>query len=245
MDRSAFLHSVRTALGRPTGSSAPEYPPLKAGAEEQQQKTADIESRVAGKRAELLTKLTDVAARQGWQVCRVASDADAVAYVVSLAMEKGARSVVRSAHGVFQRMELDDALGSQGVQVTVAATGQLGNRATLRQVMANADIGVTGVDYAVAETGSVALVPRQGVSRLVSLLPPVHVAIVEPQQVYESLDDVFTLRRMAFLEGGGDMGSYLSFISGPSRTADIEQTIVVGVHGPVEVHLVVVDNPTL
>ena len=76
---------------------------------------------------------------------------------------------------------------------------------------------------------------------MVSLLPPVHVAIVESNQVYESLDDLFALRRLAFLQGRGDMGSYLSLISGPSRTADIEQTIVVGVHGPVEVHMVILE----
>ena len=74
------------------------------------------------------------------------------------------------------------------------------------------------------------------------LLPPVHVAIVEPHQVYETLDDLFALRRMAFLEGEGDMGSYLSLISGPSRTGDIEQTIVIGVHGPTEVHMVILNE---
>ena len=67
-------------------------------------------------------------------------------------------------------------------------------------------------------------------------------AIVERHQVYETLDDLFALRRLAFQEGRGDIGSYMSFISGPSRTADIEQTLVVGVHGPKEVHLVLLDS---
>lgn len=242
MDRATFLQSVRTALGKSPLSPVPNYAPLRPDAEQQWQKVAAIEARVAGKRDELLARLADVAARQGWQVCRAASGADALAYVVKLAREKVARSVARSAHGVFQRLALDAALAEAGAQVMVAATGQTVGREQLRQVMANADIGVTGVDYAIAETGSVVLVPRQGVSRLVSLLPPVHMAIVAPQQVYESLDDVFALRRLAFLQGNGDMGSYLSFISGPSRTADIEQTIVVGVHGPVEVHLVLLET---
>jgi L-lactate dehydrogenase complex protein LldG len=84
----------------------------------------------------------------------------------------------------------------------------------------------------------VVILPRQGLSRLVSLVPPVHIALVRAQEIVESLDNVFLLRRLDYHRNGGDMGSYLNFISGPSRTADIEQTLVVGVHGPKEVHLV-------
>ena len=89
-----------------------------------------------------------------------------------------------------------------------------------------------------AETGSVVVLPRKGLSRLVSLVPPVHLAIVRPKDLVENIDDVFLFRRLEYLRNGGDMGSYLNFITGPSRTADIEMRLVVGVHGPREVHLV-------
>jgi L-lactate dehydrogenase complex protein LldG len=108
----------------------------------------------------------------------------------------------------------------------------------LREEIVAAGVGITGADYAVAETGSVVILPRKGLSRLVSLVPPVHIALVRAREIVESLDDVFLLRRLDYYQNGGDMGSYLNFISGPSRTADIEQTLVVGVHGPKEVHLV-------
>ena len=82
------------------------------------------------------------------------------------------------------------------------------------------------------------VLPRRGLSRLVSLAPPVHLALVRPQEVVETLDDLLLLRRLEYYHNGGDMGSYLNFITGPSRTADIEMTLVVGVHGPKEAHLV-------
>ena len=92
--------------------------------------------------------------------------------------------------------------------------------------------------HAIAETGTCVILPRKGVSRVVSLLPPVHVAIVQRGQVLPSLDEFFTLHRSEFTKG--DFGSYVSFISGPSRSADIEYKLVTGVHGPGEVHLVLI-----
>ncbi len=109
-------------------------------------------------------------------------------------------------------------------------------RGAQRQGAIEAEIGVTGVDYAIAETGSCVLLPGKGVSRLVSLLPPVHVALVEVGQVLPSLDELFTLQRHEFLQD--NPGSYMNIITGPSRSADIEYTLVTGVHGPDEVHMV-------
>ena len=111
-------------------------------------------------------------------------------------------------------------------------------RQALRRRAIEGDIALTGVDYAIAETGSCVLIARKGLSRIVSLLPPVHVAVVERGQVLPSLDELFTLRRRDFLRG--DLGSYMNLITGPSRTADIEHTIVTGVHGPGEVHMVLI-----
>ena len=77
-------------------------------------------------------------------------------------------------------------------------------------------MGITGADYAIAETGSVVVLPRRGLSRLVSVVPPVHVAIVRSSDVVGTLDDLFTLRRLEYVRNGGEMGSYLNFITGPA-----------------------------
>ncbi len=239
--REEFLDNVRRSLGKSGSPEEPDYLPLKQRREDQRQRVITIEARNQARRAELLNLLSQTATRQGWKVHRTASVEGVVEYVVALAKEKRARAVVRSDHQVFRRVPVDAPLRRQGARVTTAAARRSASPGYLREEMAHADIGITGADYAIAETGTCVLVPRRGVSRMVSLLPPVHVAIVESNQVYESLDDLFALRRLAFLQGRGDMGSYLSLISGPSRTADIEQTIVVGVHGPVEVHMVILE----
>ena len=88
------------------------------------------------------------------------------------------------------------------------------------------DAGLTEVDYAVAETGTLVIRHRPEHGRLLSLVPFVHVAIVQPKQILPDLIDLFeTLAR----EGSG---SGVSMISGPSKTADIEMNTVTGVHGP-------------
>ena len=88
------------------------------------------------------------------------------------------------------------------------------------------DAGVTEVDYAVAETGTIAIRHRPEHGRLISLVPFVHVAVVEPKKLLPDLIDLFEVLAR---EGSG---SGVTMISGPSKTADIEMNTVTGVHGP-------------
>lgn len=96
-------------------------------------------------------------------------------------------------------------------------------------------VGITGAHAALADTGSVGLVHGQGRARLVSLLPPVHVALVPVQRLHATLG--------ALLASEPDLlqaSSNVVFVTGPSRTADIEMTLTRGVHGPRIVHVVFV-----
>ena len=102
-----------------------------------------------------------------------------------------------------------------------------------------ADAGVSGVDYLVAETGSIALRARPDQPRSLSLLPPVHVAVADRRQLLPDLFDLFEERLWAEEQG---LPSCLSLITGPSKTGDIELRLVTGVHGPGEVHVVLIDG---
>ena len=95
----------------------------------------------------------------------------------------------------------------------------------LRAFCATADAGVTGVDAVLAETGTIVVSSGPGRSRMVPLLPPVHIALAPTSRL---TTDLFTWTAGR----SGAMPSALTLISGPSKTADIEQTMAIGVHGP-------------
>ena len=233
-----FISSVRKALGRKAGPPERPYDRMVEERASVEKRARAMEEGLAVNRRVNVDELARVAALRGWVVHRASGVEDAVGYVYQLAEKMEARRVVRSLEGVFDDVPLDDALSSLGASVQVMAREDE-SAGSFNPI--DADLGVTGVDYAIAETGSVVILPRRGVSRVTSLLPPVHVALVKPSQTLESLDDLYLLRRVAYLRDGVDAGSYMNFITGPSRTADIEMTLVVGAHGPREVHMVILD----
>lgn len=241
-----FLASVREALGRADEPPASPYAPLQDDLAALTERAETVRERVARELPDLSRRLSEIAALRGWNVARCGGVEAALDYVVSLAKQLGATSVARSEQAVFESVPVDAALAGVGAMCWPAVYHGPDCREAVRRRLAESGMGITGADYAIAETGSVIVLPRQGLSRLVSVVPPVHVAIVRPQDILGTLDDLFALRRLEFHQsaarGNGDMGSYLNFITGPSRTADIEQTIVVGVHGPREVHMVLLDE---
>ncbi|MCH8014659.1 MAG: lactate utilization protein [Candidatus Dadabacteria bacterium] len=104
--------------------------------------------------------------------------------------------------------------------------------------MANADIGITEVDYAIADTGTLVLLTDKNQPRSVSLLPPIHVAIVRPENLVRNIKDLFIILKSR-LQNSEDITSCMTFITGPSRTADIELSLTLGVHGPKELYVVI------
>ncbi len=106
----------------------------------------------------------------------------------------------------------------------------------------SAAAGITGVDFALAESGSLVLSSATEGAQLTSLAPPVHIAFYLRSQVVGSLEEV--LQGYASSGGSGD-GRSVVVITGTSRTADIEQVLIRGVHGPREVHAVLVEASCL
>ena len=236
--KSEFLQSVRDTLGRSAGPPLERYHRLEESLADLEQRAAELRSRLRENEGQLLDRFADMAAKGGWNVYRSPGVEDAVGYIETLARRLNVQRAVRSGQPVFDGIPVDAAFSNNGATITTMVHGDTATRQSLRKEVRQAGLGLTGADYALAETGSIVILPRRGLSRLVSLVPPVHVALVRPEELLEGLDDLFLLRRLEYYRNGGEMGSYLNFITGPSRTADIEMTIVQGVHGPKEVHLV-------
>jgi len=223
MEREDFLARVRESLGRGTRTEAP--PPYRPPAPP----PAD----------ELTARLVHELAAVGGVVHRAASRAAAREAIVGILVERKTRRVVLGATDLLRELELDGALASAGIDVVVADLGDESERGALREAAFAADAGVTSADYGVADTGTLALLARRGQGRAISLLPPLHVAVLDARDVVGELAELFERVRER-----GELPSALTLITGPSRTGDIELVLTVGVHGPGELHVVVIDAAT-
>ncbi|HUG77335.1 MAG TPA: lactate utilization protein [Burkholderiales bacterium] len=97
-------------------------------------------------------------------------------------------------------------------------------------------VGVTGAFCAVAETGTLMLVSGAATPASVSLVPETHVAVLSARRIVAHMEDAWDLLRAERRE----LPRAVNFVSGPSRTADIEQTLILGAHGPYRVHVIIV-----
>jgi len=101
------------------------------------------------------------------------------------------------------------------------------------------DMGITTAQWAIAETGTLVLESERERHRLASLVPPVHVAIIEADRIRQTMAEVLDLIK----NRDAGLSRTVTFITGPSRTSDIELTLAIGVHGPGELHVIVIDEP--
>ncbi|HZY86367.1 MAG TPA: lactate utilization protein [Gemmataceae bacterium] len=168
----------------------------------------------------------------------VADGPAALAAVLALVRERGARRVLFGGGLAFDGLDWAGELRATGVEV-IAAAGTP-DEPGRREAFFAADLGLSGVDYLIAETGSVVQLSRPDQPRSLSLLPPVHVAVAQRSQLLPDLFDLF--EKVPWAQRGG-LPSGLSLITGPSKTGDIELRLVTGVHGPGELHVYLTGPP--
>ena len=161
-----------------------------------------------------------------------AAAADALHQII---LERGARRIAVSDSPLARRVA--------GIAEALAAAKTGGETELIEDAGAaelfDCDLGVTGAQWGVAETGTLVLESDAERHRLASLVPTAHVAVIEARNVRQTLGEVL----QAISERGeGGLSRAITFITGPSRTSDIELTLAIGVHGPAELYVVVIEG---
>lgn len=224
--RERILKRLRTATPPfPDAPPAPELPlpvtiltPQEAG---------DYAALVARFRAEL-ERLTGV-------FHEAADPEAAIEIVLGILREQGAESVLVWEH--LPLPGLPEALTAHGIAAHVPSPRGEGRQDATR-ALDPIPVGITGADAAFATTGTLALITKDGQGRIPSLVPPVHIALLKRSRLYPRLEDwLYVEGRQALAESRS-----VALVTGPSRTADIEMTPILGVHGPGKVHVVLFED---
>lgn len=210
MSREDILHKTRTALGRAAGQAPEPVPDARIVIPE-----AEIEARIEA----FFCALGKLAGK----TYLAASPADARGYVE--AVTGGSRAVASGA----------PLLAECGITSLPGVESGFETEPELRAACADAAFGITSATYALCDTGTLVIFSSCEEPRLVSLLPPAHIAVISRERILTGLDELLSLAPLP-----AETSSSMLMITGPSRTADIEQILIRGVHGPGEIHVVVV-----
>jgi L-lactate dehydrogenase complex protein LldG len=192
---------------------------------------------------DLLSKFEAELAKVSGVPHRASSLAELELILKSILEESQPTSVVLSRNplvtdlGLAGRLRL---LGASVAEWPAAKEPSKETRDAYRESCFSAAVGITGADWALAETGSLVVTSQTEGSQLASLAPPVHVALYRRSQLVESLDDILDRLPIATDSGDAAPGRSVVFVTGVSRTADIEQVLIRGVHGPRELHAILI-----
>ena len=211
--RAAILSRIRQAQGRPEQVADTEY----------QQAKQYLAASNPGPRPDLGT---DLVGRFCQQAERTSQTLDRVAQAgdVPGAVARYLDSIGIARQAIAWRTLTDLPWQASGIDVA------------FRKPVNEDLVGITGCFCAIAETGTLMLLSGPETFSSAALLPETHIAIVPESRIVASIEDAFALAKAE----RGELPRATNFISGPSRTGDIEQTIVLGAHGPYRVHLILV-----
>ena len=238
--REEMLARIREALGRPGTPVAvpgPDLPEL-----------GDVLPPIPP--AELVPKFEEEFRKVAGCAYRAATAQEVEEILRRLLTTGGARTVVLSRNPLIAQLGLEEKLRALGMAVAVWPTASGGETAPkvaqeFREQAFAAEVGITGVDFALAETGTLVLSSLTEGAQLASLAPPVHVALYRRSQVFGSLEEILEQLPVPRDPAQAVPGRSVVFITGSSRTADIEQILIHGVHGPREVHAILVEDSCL
>jgi L-lactate dehydrogenase complex protein LldG len=226
-DQGSVLADVRRALGRSaTTRPAPLEPFVEGVAEESPEDIAE--------------RFETEASAVGALVHHAPSVGEAAALVARICAEAGVKDVALSDSPLLDEMNLCAQVAAHSMNA-FRATGFAGKRHELIARLESCGAGVSAVEYAIAETGTVVVSSDEEGGLLVSLLPAVHIALLRSGRVVGSLAGAVIKLKQDYMGRDAACRS-ATFITGPSRTSDVELVLSIGVHGPKQLHLIIVDG---
>ena len=225
-EQGSVLDAVRSALGRSATVRPLPLDPF-------------IEPSVKIGIGALIARFTEEATAVRAQVYLMRDKLQLVAHIAEICRTVGATDVALSDSGFIAEINLSEQLAAQGFSVFAPEANSI-DHAQMVARLANCGVGLTAADYAIAETGTIVLSSDERNALLVSLLPPVHIALIRSSQITASLDEVIKEIGNERI-GCSDPSRSVTMITGPSRTSDVELVLSIGVHGPKELHVIILD----
>ncbi|MEJ2718842.1 MAG: lactate utilization protein [Deltaproteobacteria bacterium] len=252
-DQERFIGNVRSALRLSPNDTRCFQDLVAQASDEYAALIPRIKNRSDAERLELLDRLIEEGKTLNLEVIPL-PDAESVASAIAQLVEEkepewgSTKSVVAWQHPLIERLDLAKAMAGQKVPVYVtrlehAPDGELppdASRRRLRTQVIDSFIGVTSADFCLADTATLVMKTRPNQPRSVSLVPSIHVAVIELRQIIENLGELYTLLKYDPVANAEGLTNCMTFISGPSKTGDIELVLIHGAHGPRELHLYVI-----
>ena len=208
-----------------------------------------IAGRDTTSRLVLLDRLIDAGKRVNVRVLTANDAVSAATSISKIAADKNAewgdrKLVVAWDHPLVKNMALPTGLKPLDIPVYFPYIdfGDTDRQEAFRRHAEEAFIGITSADYCIAETATLTMKTRPGQPRCVSLLPSIHIAIFRLEQILTNIKELYTLLKWNPTEQAEGITRCMTFITGPSKTADIEATLVHGAHGPRELYIIVLTD---
>lgn len=219
----AFMNDIASKLGRSRVTEKPNHPFRGA---------PDFWNAFEWPIEERIERFTGNFQSAGGHVVRLATMEDAMNFIVGKARETNAKYIIRQDQRELEDLDLEKELPDAKLTVWNRVSDE-----DLKARAAEADFGIVLVDYATAYTGSMTVLSSSSKGRSVSLLPTVLMAIIPVERLGTRLGETLVNFDLA---GRENLPAGIHFISGPSRSADIENDLTIGVHGPGIVYAIIV-----
>lgn len=222
--REEILHRVKKGL-----STVKERSPMRPGERDFPNEVRDIQKLLAKNRGALVQQFIAEVESVNTTVIRAQQEDKIINVILELTQSKQLNTFTIWDTPYLKKLGIKDTLKERDLKVVTAKS---------KVRLATADIGITEADYAIADTGTLVLLTDKQRPRGVSLVPPIHLAVVKIENIVSNINELFIILKDR-INTTQEIKSCMTFITGPSRTADIELNLTLGVHGPKELFVLI------